>query len=382
MKILVYCQHVLGIGHLCRILAILRALDDHRITLVLGGPPVDLEFPDHVRVVQLPPLRMDADFQNLQPVDPAGSLDQVRTARRRQLLELFRGLQPDVLLIELFPFGRYAFRFELDPLLEEARTANRAIPVVCSVRDILVERDNAERFENRVVSRLNRNFDLLMIHGDPAVLTLDETFSGLDRIHIPIVYTGYICETAAPGSREELRGRLEIAPGEVLIVCSAGSGSVGHGLLEAVVRAARLLPRVRMQVFTGPYLDRQHVDRLRRLAPPSCRIDRFADDFPVWLAAADLSVSMGGYNTTMNVVAAGCPALIYPFAQNREQRLRAERLQGRTAIRLLDAKDLDPERLALLMSDTMTGKRQESDVALDGAAAAARQLCRLQEARP
>ena len=45
----------------------------------------------------------------------------------------------DVLLVELFPFGRRKFADELIPLLEDARRPPRAL-VLSSVRDILANR--------------------------------------------------------------------------------------------------------------------------------------------------------------------------------------------------------------------------------------------------
>ena len=81
-----------------------------------------------------------------------------------------------------------------------------------------------------------------------------------------------------------------------------------------------------MQVFTGPYLDEKQFTALTQLAAPGTTVERFSDNFPAWLAAADLSISMGGYNTTMNVIAAGTPALIFPYNHDREQGLRAEKL--------------------------------------------------------
>ena len=56
MNILIYCQHVVGIGHLCRMMEIIRALKDHDVTLILGGPSADISIPDNVAVIQLPGL--------------------------------------------------------------------------------------------------------------------------------------------------------------------------------------------------------------------------------------------------------------------------------------------------------------------------------------
>ena len=45
MKIVIYCQHVLGIGHLFRSLEICRALSGHEVILITGGPQLDSPLP-------------------------------------------------------------------------------------------------------------------------------------------------------------------------------------------------------------------------------------------------------------------------------------------------------------------------------------------------
>lgn len=384
MKLLVYCQHVLGIGHLCRTLEILERLSDHEVILVLGGPPVAMKIPAHVRPVQLPGLKMDPGFSGLQPVEPQTDLARVKEERVRLLLELFTAEEPDILLIELYPFGRKGFRFELEPLLALANGSGCF--TASSVRDILVEKDQAEKFETRVVEQLNRYFDLLLIHGDEQVIRLDETFSRMGDIRIPVRYTGYICQPPETDDRARLRYRLGLSGDELLVVVSAGGGSVGADLLQVATQAHGFLNLpVRMQLFTGPYMAEAQVARLRQEASfvvrsempfgkDRLRISRFTDIFPAWLAAADLSISMGGYNTTMNVLAATTPALIHPFAQNREQRLRAERLLPLACLEIVDRHDLQPERLAARMNHMLGRRRIRPAIRLDGAKEAAQAL--------
>ncbi len=384
MKILVYCQHVLGIGHLARTMGILAALQGHEVVLVLGGPDAALRLPAHVRVVRLPALRMDASFSGLRAVAADRDLAGIREERKTRLLEVFARFRPRVLLVELFPFGRNSFRFELEPLLEAARQRS-GCRVACSVRDILVERDNREKFEQRVVRRLNRWFDLLLIHSDPDLVPLDLTFGRMGDIRIPVRYTGFICRRPGPGARARIRGRLALEPGQRLVVASAGGGSVGHRLLAATLAAhRRATAGARLQVFTGPYLEEPLFTGLQHQAGATARVERFSDHFPDWLAAADLSISMGGYNTTLDAIAAGCPALIHPFAQNREQRLRARLLGTRAPLFLLEDHDLEPARLARIMEErlaerdgTGTGPQAPgAGIRLDGGPAAARILTR------
>jgi predicted glycosyltransferase len=376
MKILFYCQHVLGIGHLFRSLAICRALAPHPVVLVTGGSRVEAPLPPNVRETALPPLMMDADFSRLYDADGGTSLAAVKAQRQQQLFDLVAQTAPETVVIELYPFGRKAFGFELDPVLQAIRDG--ALPparVVCSLRDILVEKADPAAYEARVLDRLTRFFDALLIHADPTVVRLEETFGRSAEIAVAQVYTGFVAPRPSRDARRRMRRLLGLGPDEKLIVASAGGGSVGRELLEAAVAAFHRLPRTagcRLHVFGGPFLAAEAFEGLQRLAGAGCRIQRFTPDFVSYLAAADLSVSMAGYNTSMNILAAGVPALVWPFPQNREQGLRAERLARRGALRVLAASDLQPDALAARMRQALdAGPTPTSGIDLDGAAATA-----------
>lgn len=378
MKIVFYCQHVLGIGHFFRSLEICRALNAHDVVLVSGGPPIDFGLPPHVSEVRLPELSMDAEFRELR-APGGGDIEALKRERREQLLALFRREAPALFLVELYPFGRRAFRFEIDPVLEAIAGGDLSpCRVACSVRDILVEKPRAADREAWVVDVLNRHFGAVLVHTDPRLVRLEETFERLPELRIPVITTGFISRRPAPGDRARIRDRRGVGEAEDLIVVSAGGGSVGFPLIEAALRAVPLLPGgrpARMAVFTGPFMPTEEVARLVRLAGGPVTLQRFSNDFPAELAAADLSVSMGGYNTTMNILAAEVPALVWPFAQNREQRLRAGRLARLGALEIIEAGDLAPARLAAAMG-RMLERRERPRVAIDlnGAAATARWL--------
>jgi predicted glycosyltransferase len=109
-------------------------------------------------------------------------------------------------------------------------------------------------------------------------------------------------------------------------------------------------------------------------------VARFDPDFPAVLRAADLSVSLAGYNTVMAVLAAGTRALVRPFDQNREQRLRAGRLGRMGLLGLLESFDLEPDRLLVRMARLLDAPPpSRTAVRLDGAAETARLLRRITE---
>jgi len=379
MKILFYCQHVLGVGHLFRSLEICKALKRHEVLLISGGPHMATNIPKHVRIVRLPELQMDTGFKGLFSPHPNISLDQIKAQRQKDLLDLFEKEKPDLFLVELYPFGRKAFRFELDPLLVAIRNQKpAACRVVCSVRDILVEKEDQQKHEGRVVDTLNRYFDAVLVHSDPDLIKIEETFFRHAEIRIPLCYTGYIAKKPPLNARQQIRSGLEIKDKDLMIVASAGGGSVGKPLLESTMRAFQKFSvdsSAHLFVYTGPYIDAQDFVYLKSLAIQRVRIEKFTLDFLAYMAAADLSISMGGYNTSMNLLACGVPALVWPFGLNREQRLRAQRLAEHGALKILNEEDLQHDRLARIMVQTLSETHPgKLDIDLDGAANTARWL--------
>jgi predicted glycosyltransferase len=360
MKIIFYCQHVLGIGHFFRSLEICRALDQHDVILVTGGPRPDVALAEHIREVRLPGLMMNPDFSELFTTEKTSSTEKVKSDRKKILLELLEFENPDMFIVELYPFGRKAFRFELDPALEHVRMKNRnRCRSVCSLRDILVEKQDPEKYEKRVVKILNRSFDAILVHSDPELFSLDETFSSIKEIRIPIIYTGFVTSKVPVDAYRIMRRRLNIGSEKKLVVASAGGGKVGFSLLEATLKAAHLLKDdvdLHMEVFSGPFMNPEDFTRLKGLENENFTVSKFTPDFLSYLEAADLSVSMAGYNTCMNILATKTPAIVWPFSQNREQRLRAERLAQKAPFTVLNDGDLAPDRLAFFIRERLLHK--------------------------
>ena len=378
MRILIYCQHVWGVGHLFRIREICHELASHDLVLVTGGPKVDLPLPGHVRQFHLPTLQADASGKLYS--DDGRPAKQIWPERIDRLFNLFRREAPDRFLIELYPLGRTAFRRELDPILTALH--ERRLPpcrVYCSVRDILVEKSDPEVYTRRVQATLNRWFDALLVHADPAVIRLDETFPDMAGIHIPVVYTGYVAPPPTPPKdRAVLRRNVGLAADDKLVVVSAGGGKSGYPLLKSVTAAQALLAdrmRLKIAMFTGPFLDARRFDALQAVAGRQVMVRRFASDFRDWLAAADLSISMAGYNTCMNLLTDRLPALAWPFNGDREQPLRAARLAEQGWVSILKAADLDPARLATRVQTALaTPPRPHAPVDLGGAERTARYI--------
>lgn len=340
-RVFFYVQHLLGIGHLARATRIAKALVQRGldVTMVMGGLPVP-GFPgEGIKTVALPAVAAgDHGFSGLS--DAAG--DPVTPAflehRKNLLIDTLRRAEPDVVIIEAFPFGRRQMRFELMPLLDAIAAMERRPLVATSLRDILQERLKPGRAEE-TVALVRDHFDLVLVHGDPAFARLEETFPLAGEIEDKVVYTGLV----APPPPEQPSEKFDV-------VVSAGGGVVGKELIGASLAATRLLPdALRWCLVTGPNLPQADFDVLSAAAPAGVGLFRFRQDFASLLAGARLSVSQAGYNTVCDILRAGCASLLIPFVAGgeTEQSTRAERLEKLGLATVLPEEGITPQELAL-----------------------------------
>jgi predicted glycosyltransferase len=342
-RALVYVQHLLGIGHLARINRIAGALHATgvRTTLVQGGADAGLLLADGPEIVRLAPVKVAAeDMTALLHADGKPFTDADKAARRDQLLAVLRRTRPHILLVEAFPFGRRQMRFELLPLLEEARAMS--VPVIASsIRDLLQENRKPGRAEE-TVALVNRWFDLVLVHGEEELTPLTRTFPLAGEIAARTCYTGLV--------GPDRPSKIDRAHA---VVVSAGGGVVGARLLEATILAAPLTPfrEAPWLVLAGPNLPEADFTDLRALAAATSariKVIRSVPDLPARLAGARVSVSQAGYNTVADILVAGCPAVLAPFAAGgeTEQTMRAEAMAacGRAAVVREEA--LGPESVA------------------------------------
>jgi predicted glycosyltransferase len=377
-RVLFHVQHLLGIGHWRRAAALAGAMEQAglAVTVLAGGPPEphtdSTGEGTGFATIQLPPARAaDAGFKTI--IDARGRpIDEAFKARRRDLvLAAFARIRPDIVLIESFPFGRRAFRFELLPLIAAARQATPRPAILASVRDVLVARNDPARAAE-IVDTVRRDFDLVLVHGDPALIGLAASFPAAGLIADRLRYTGYVA--APPGADDGVSGA-----GEVIV--SAGGGAVGLALLRAALAARPQSPLAgaRWRLIAGPHLPAADYAALTAALsanePGGVILERFRDDFPALLGRCALSISQAGYNTTLDIIRARPRAIVVPFAAGgeTEQAMRSALLAQRGILHVVPEAALDGARLAAAIVAALAAPLPAAPLAvrLDGAAASA-----------
>ena len=365
MAVLFWVQHLLGSGHLKRAATLARAISARgvRVVLASGGTPAPWLVADGLELVQLPPVRAsDLAFTSLLDEHDRAIDDRFRAGRRDRLLALFQELRPRVVITEMFPFGRRAFRFELLPLLEAAARARPRPWRLCSVRDVLVHKPDPEGYA-WMLAQACAHYDRILAHTDPQLIPFGLTFPHAAALGDRLVETGYVTE---PFAAETAEGR-----GEVLV--SAGGGRVGAKLLEVALEA-RPLSHLRARpwrLIAGGNLAADAFQALGVRMPRGVILERQRDDFPALLANSLLSISQAGYNTVLEGLRFQKPMVLVPFetATETEQSTRAERLVKLGLAEVVWESGLTPRTLAGAIDRAWRSRPDQAlAVALDGAA--------------
>jgi len=347
-RVMFYVQHLLGIGHVKRAASLAKGMSENGldVTVVLGGVVVsDVDF-GQAKCVYLPSARaLDQTFSTIvdsigQPINKAW-----KTARCRQLLAIYNDIQPDVLIVELFPFGRRAFRFELLPLLDRARDD---CFITCSVRDVLVQKSDDNKTQ-QAIDWVKHYFNLVLVHGDPQFIGFAETFPAAGEIEHLIRYTGYVVDRPVfdDGS---LVGFDEI-------VVSTGGGAVGADLIATALLAQPVSRHKNRtwRILVGHNLSEQQFLGFKDQAPAGVVVERARSDFQTLLKNAAVSVSQGGYNTVMDILVNQSRAVIVPFSGDgeSEQTYRARKFADQGRFVMIEQVGLTPNSLNLAIDQAL-----------------------------
>ncbi len=341
MRLMILVTHLLGTGHLSRAATLARGFvaRGHRVDLLSGGTPVDNLDYQGITLHQLPPVKSDGvNFTRLLN-ENGGPIDETYLQnRRRAACDLVVRCAPDALITELYPFGRRILRDEFQAVLETAHALPHRPRVLCSIRDILAPPSKPEK-SAKTEAIITRDYDAVLVHSDQSLMPLETSWPVTSSLATMLRYTGFVAPPP-PTPHPEGLGRDEV-------LVTAGGGSVGADLFTIAVQAAKQDSR-HWRLLVGGSNATDEIARLQALAGDTpITIEPTRLDFRQMLPQAGAAVAMCGYNTAMDLLQTGTPAVFIPFDAGGEveQTLRARRLAESDQFAVVTAALLTPEKL-------------------------------------
>lgn len=333
-----------GLGHLRRNTNIAQMIcDDFPGTsaFLLTGCQTPHVFGIHpaIDTVKIPTLLKTADG-NYVPAQRGISLELARRMRQELLLRMIEGTRPRMLVVDKYPGG---LNNELIPALQWLRKNTPETKIVLGLRDILDAPVQTIREWNKTeVERIVEEFyDRVWIYGDEKILATADFYQFPESVRAKARYCGYII-----GKMPRDIAAEESTP---YVVATVGGGRDGRQVLEAALQAVAELrksrPDVTLFLFAGSLMSQRDYSLLRRKISPAsewAKLDRFSNRLKRYLIGADAIITMGGYNTMMECLAAGRPTIVVPRETPRsEQVLRAEIFESKGYIKSARMNDLE-----------------------------------------
>ncbi len=371
-SVLLYVQHLWGVGHVYRATRIAQGLvrQGFEVHLVWGGTKIPGFDFSGMQVHYLKPVRTsDASFSQLLHADGSIFTDDDKSKRRGELLNLYDEIQPEVLMTEAFPFGRRQMRFELLPLLEKAKSANTSPMIAASIRDIMQE-DRKQKRVDESNELVEKYFDLVFVHGDENLIGIEETLQGAKNFFDKIRHTGLVIP-------EEKK--LEPTPEfQCDVLVTVGGGAFGQKLTRTALEAMQYSKHYpdNWIVSAGTEVSDEDFQLLKNQCPDGMKIVRYIPDLANAMRQIKVSVSHAGYNTVGDVLRSGCASVLYPYTGGREteQLRRSQIMDANKVCVMLEPDSMTPVSLAEAVDKAAALPKRSVSLRTNGAIETARLL--------
>ncbi len=353
-RILIYSHDTFGLGNIRRMLEVARHLvqssTELSVLVVTGSPMLHaFRMPPRVDYVKLPCLsrnvegRYGARFLSM-------SLDATVRLRANLIRSTIADFAPDLILVDKKPFG---VEDELSGALGELPSGSARPKLVLLLRDILDSPDVTSRVwrKNGCFEAIEAYYDQVLVVGSPHVFDLRREYRFPPFAAAKVHFCGYIARQPGRLSRTDARRQLGVPASQSLVLVTPGGGEDGHALIATYLEALRHMPEAlqpRSHIVCGPEMADAERATLHAKAGtmPQVSMQDFSDDMMSLMAAADVVLAMGGYNTVCELLTLHKRAVIVPRVKpGQEQSIRAERMSALGLLRMLHPNQLTPASL-------------------------------------
>jgi predicted glycosyltransferase len=360
MRLMVYSHDTFGLGNIRRMLAICShlhaSIPDLSILIVSGSPMLQsFRVEPGIDYIKLPCLkRTELGELGVRFLDL--DLSEIVRLRRELILSTVRSYRPDVLFVDKKPDGLAG---ELEPSLRHIKCSLSSTRIHLVLRDILdssrVTIDDWTR--HGYYNILRWYYDAVLVLGDQRIFDVCDEYQFPQDLRERVHHCGYVRRQLPRRSRFEVRRELGVGEKENLVLVTAGGGQDGYQLFSASLAVTSLLAKrlpLKTLLVTGPELSTEQSQDLSRAQSENVQIIEFTEDPMSYMNAADVVISMAGYNTICELLTLAKRSIVVPRVKPvEEQKIRAERLGGLGAFRMILPGDLTPQTLGSALNDEL-----------------------------
>ena len=351
-NILMYSHDTYGLGHIRRTMAIASHLrDPYTNILILTGSTLVGRFslPDRIDFVRIPGMIKKNNEEYL-PLSIKINPEHVLDIRKNIIKCTTKAFRPHLFIVDKEPLG---LKKEILPTLKWLRRSLPETRTILGLRDIMDEASVIKNDweEKGIYTAMDELYSEIWVYGNREFYDPVQEYCIPESISKKITFTGYI-PRRIPGKKavQRIKKKYTDNNGDKLVVVTAGGGGDGYAMMNtflSMVESANSPLPFKIVFITGPFMPRRERDeiseRSKRLGVRAWHFYRRMEEI---LAAADLVVSMGGYNTVCEILTQGTDSLIIPRETPRkEQLIRAQVLHAQNLADYIPWESFSPQTL-------------------------------------
>ncbi len=351
-NILMYSHDTYGLGHIRRTMAIASHLLGPRINiLILTGSPIAgrFTFPDRIDFVRIPGMIKKTNDEYL-PLSIKINARHALDIRKNIITATAKTFQPHLFIVDKEPLG---LKKEILPTLRWLRRCRPDTRSILGLRDIMDDAVTVKKDWKRkkVYEHLENLYSEIWIYGIQEYYDPINEYDISPSISQKMYFTGYIPRKIS--SKEAVRNikkELRIKTAEKLVVVTTGGGGDGYKVMDTYLEMLESFshaPPFKSVLITGPFMPKQgRRDVFKRARRLGVRTYHFFRQMEKIFAAADVVVSMGGYNTLCEILGQGTIGLVIPRETPRkEQMIRARAFHRKHLVDYIPWTDYTPDLL-------------------------------------
>ena len=351
-NILMYSHDTYGLGHIRRTMAIANHLKNVNTNiLILTGSPIvgRFSFPEQVDFVRIPGMikKTNNEYQSLSIRIDADQALKIRTDIIKATAKTFK---PDIVIVDKEPLG---LKREMLPTLKWLKRNLPNTKTILGLRDILddaavIQKDWQEK---NVYAYLEQLYDEIWVYGNKSIYNPVVHYKIPESIYSRVKFTGYIPrKTLNPGVKKRVRKQYRVLEDDRFILVTTGGGGDGFEVIDHYLAMHEYYPAslpLKSIIITGPFMPKKIREKLKgRARKFGIKMYPFHPRLEELISAADLVISMGGYNTICEILTQRTPALIIPRETPRkEQLIRARRLKEQGLLDFIAWREVTPQLL-------------------------------------
>jgi predicted glycosyltransferase len=351
-NILMYSHDTYGLGHIRRTMAIASYLLGPRINiLILTGSPIAgrFSFPEQIDFVRIPGMIKKTKDEYL-PLSIKINARHALDIRKNINTATAKTFQPQLFIVDKEPLG---LRKEVLPTLKWLQRCRPNTRAILGLRDIMddaaaVKNDWNEKGVYQVLESL---YAEIWVYGNQEFYDPIAEYDISESISRKIHFTGYIPrKIPAKEAVRNIRKELNVQQDEKLVVVTTGGGGDGYFVMRNYVDMLEALNGnlpFKSVLITGPFMPKKKRRKIfKRARKLGVRTYHFYRQMETIFAAADLVVSMGGYNTLCEILSQGTLSLVIPRETPRkEQMIRAQAFKRQNLIDYIPWGEFTPQIL-------------------------------------